>query len=362
MSVHAEDTSTEDTLADYFDGRSARPCRVRLVARGGELQLHEPLADGGSRLVMALPLTQVRWPERTRHGARVAHLSETAGGGELHALDAAGWDRFAAQAGRRESLVVRSQQSWRGVLVALGLLLAVLLAGWRWGVPLVAQTAVAMLPQEVDAEIGSLAFRSIEERWLKPSALPASQQAELRAAFAQALQRAEPGGVLPYRLEFRASRIGPNAFALPGGTMVMTDELVKLVDGQQDVIVGVLAHEYGHVKARHGMRQVVQAGVLGAVGSIAFGDYSGLLATLPALLGSLSYSRDFEREADDTAIAVLQASGRSPAAMVTFFERIAEGRKDKHGDAEDSALGIALSSHPADAERIARFRAAAAAR
>lgn len=351
----------DSPLADYFDGRSARPRRVRLRAEGGTLHLQPVDDDTGSAGVLpSLPLSQLRWPERTRHGARVAHLPDALGGGELHALDAAAWDRFARQAGVRESLVVRSQQSWRQVLVAIALLLLVGIAGWRWGVPLATQGALTLLPQRVDAEIGALAFDQIDRQWLKPSALPAAQQAALRAAFARALQRAEPAGVLPWRVEFRASRIGPNAFALPGGTIVMTDELVQLVGGDESAIVGVLAHEYGHVKHRHGMRQLVHASVLGAVGSIAFGDYSGVLAGLPALLGTLGYSRDFERQADDEAIAVLRADGRSPAAMALFFERFAQWRKDKgHGDDSDSVLGIAFSSHPADAERIARFRDAA---
>lgn len=349
-------------LADYFDGRSARPRRVRLRAEGGTLHL-QPLDDDTEpgRVLPSLPLSQLRWPERTRHGARVAHLPDALGGGALHALDAAAWDRFARQAGVHESLVVRSQQSWARVLVAMALLLAVGLAGWRWGVPLAAQATLTLLPQRVDAEIGALAFDQVERQWLRPSTLPATQQAALRAALAGALQRAEPAGALPYRVEFRASRIGPNAFALPGGTIVMTDELVRLVDGDESAIVGVLAHEYGHVKHRHGMRQLVHASVLGAVGSIAFGDYSGVLAGLPVLLGTLGYSRDFERQADDEAIAVLRADGRSPAALALFFERLARWREDQgHGD--DSALGIAFSSHPADAERIARFRDAAAAR
>ncbi len=347
-------------LADYFDGRSARPRRVRLYAERGTLRLHPD--DEPARVLLSLPLSQLRWPERTRHGARVAHLPDELGGGALHALDPTAWDRFALQAGVRDSLVVRSQQSWCRVLVAMALLVALGLAGWRWGVPLAAQATLTLLPHSVDAEIGALAFDQIDRRWLEPSTLPPEQQAALRQALARALQRAEPDGTLPWRVEFRASRIGPNAFALPGGSIVMTDELVKLVEGDESAVVGVLAHEYGHVKHRHGMRQLVHASLLGAAGSIAFGDYSGVLAGVPALLGTLGYSRDFERQADDEAIAVLRADGRSPAAMAIFFERFAQWRQERgHGEESDSALGIAFSSHPADAERIARFRDAAAA-
>ena len=91
------------------------------------------------------------------------------------------------------------------------------------------------------------------------------------------------------------------------------------------------------------------------------GEYetdAGDLAAAPALLGHLAYSRDFEREADSDAIALLQANGIPPAVMAKMFERLrAHQRKEGMPD-----LPIALGSHPPDDERIARFRDAAAVR
>lgn len=342
--------------ADFFDGRSARPQRVKLLIDGQQLRLVR--AGEPSETLRTLALREVRWPERTRHGARVAHIEPSAGGGELHAVDAGEWDRFTARAGLRDSLVVRSQQSWRRVLAAMGLLVALSVGGWVWGVPWAGQVIVALVPKSVDAELGNAAFEQIEDQWLKPSELPAARQAALRAAFDRAIARAVPVDAAPYRLEFRASRIGPNAFALPGGIIVMTDELVELVDGDDTLILGVLAHEYGHVRHRHGMRQLVQAGVLGAAAGAAFGDYSSVLAAVPVLLGTLGYSRDFEREADRQSIDILRANGHAPAVMVGFFERLAAWRQKKAPGQETSPLGIAFSSHPADAERIERFRGA----
>jgi predicted Zn-dependent protease len=72
------------------------------------------------------------------------------------------------------------------------------------------------------------------------------------------------------------------------------------------------------------------------------------------LLGHASYSRDFEREADAEALHVLRANGLSSQGMVLLFEKLAQRSKRA-----DGMLGIALASHPADAERIARFKAEA---
>lgn len=350
------------TRADWFDGRSARPRPVRLQHAGDALLLLDdgvPDTAESAPPLARLPLAGIDWPERTRHGARVAHLGEQ---GELHARDPAEWDAFVASIGRRDSWVVRSQQSWRGAAIAALLLLLLAVAGWRWGVPLAADATLAVLPERADREVGAAALERIEGQWVSPSTLPPAQQQALRTAFARAIAAAHGAQQVAWQLEFRASRIGPNAFALPGGTIVLTDELVELVQGEEAVVVGVLAHEYGHLRHRHGMRQAVQAGVLGAVSSLAFGDFSSVLAALPALLGTLAYSRDFEREADDEAIAVLRAAGLPPERMLRFFDAAAEWRRKHGGGAQAGALGIAFSSHPADEERKARFRGAAAVR
>lgn len=349
------DAQSRAALAvEYFDGRSTRPRPVQLSAGADALRI-----DGDDGLHLEVPFADVQWPERQRHGARVAHLAD---GGSLHAPDAAAWDAFAQAIGRRDSAVVRAQQSWRGVLAAFGVLLVVLAAGYVWGVPLAARGAVALLPPTLDRAIGDAALASIEDRWLQPSALPAEQRRRLADAFREAVQATYPAGERPaYDLRFHQSRIGPNAFALPGGTVVLTDELVKLVDGRQDIVVGVLAHELGHVRARHGMRALVQVTLIGAVTTLVVGDFSSLLAAAPALLGQLAYSRDFEREADDESIRVLRAARLSPDAMAALFEKLRRARG--HGGGGDgTAIGIALGSHPPDAERLERFREAARGR
>jgi len=111
------------------------------------------------------------------------------------------------------------------------------------------------------------------------------------------------------------------------------------------------------------MHALVRLSMLSAVTTVALGDFSAVLAGVPALLGHLGYARDAEREADTDAAHVLHASGRRPEAMVTLFERLAQaGADDASGDAADSAGGrprrlpIAFASHPADAERVLFFR------
>jgi Zn-dependent protease with chaperone function len=157
---------------------------------------------------------------------------------------------------------------------------------------------------------------------------------------------------------------------------------VELVGRDEKVITAVLAHELGHVRHRHGLRMLIQATALGGLAAVVVGDFSTVLAGVPVLLGEASYSRNAEREADQEAVRILKSAGISPAVMVTMFEKIAaqrseaakSGKAGKSGESvegappgdklpeQESWLGIAFASHPADAERIRYFTEAAAER
>ena len=351
--------------AEYFDGRSAAAHVVIVTRENDALRL----AGGGvNRLV---PLRDLQWPERTRHGPRIAYLKS---GGSLQCADSAAWDALARECGRHDSAVVRAQRSWSWVIGAVVAMVVIVWALFEWGVPWAARAALAVVPPSVDQSIGEAALNQIDERLMQPSVLPRAQREPIAAAFAKAVAALPRGSEPAYTLVFRKSKVGPNAFALPGGTMVLTDELVTLVKGDTDVIVGVLAHELGHVRHRHGMRMLVQASAIGVLASVIVGDFNSLLAAVPVMLGQASYSRAAEREADAESVRVMRAAGISPAAMVRFFEAVTAYRETRDagqaGDAAsapkaprasgDSWLGIAIASHPADAERVQFFKDAAA--
>jgi predicted Zn-dependent protease len=96
------------------------------------------------------------------------------------------------------------------------------------------------------------------------------------------------------------------------------------------------------------MRLLAQGALLGAATGVLYGDFSSVLASVPLLLGQLGYSRKFEREADLESLRVLRGSGHPPQAMALLFDRLAQQHADR-------TLGIALASHPADAQRRRLF-------
>jgi Zn-dependent protease with chaperone function len=176
----------------------------------------------------------------------------------------------------------------------------------------------------------------------------------LRAKF-RSMARAA-GEAAPPRLEFRAApAIGPNAFALPAGIIVVTDELIGLAQDDEEVLA-VLAHELGHVRHRHTMRHLLQSSataliIAGVTGDVA--SATSLAASAPALLVQTKYSRDFEREADRFAIDLLRKAGIGPQHFAAILARLETKRKGKTG-----VIPTFLSSHPPTEEREALAREA----
>jgi Zn-dependent protease with chaperone function len=347
----------------WFDGRSPRGRSVTLQVQGDELLLrtHDGFVE------QRYPLSGVRWPERRSHGQRQAELPD---GGLIQHAHAAEWDAWFQASGLREGAVVGWMQSWRATFAAMAGTVVFLAAAWIWGVPWLSVTLAGLVPQSLENQIGEQSLAQLDRLFLEPSQLPAAQQEALRQRFARVVERAHPeGGAPAWQLGFHKSEVlGANAFALPGGSIVMTDQLVELLADQPDAIVGVLAHELGHVQHHHGLDLMVRASLVSALVGVVLGDASGFLATVPATLATQSYSRDAEREADAHAAQMLHASGIQPAVMAVFFERMlaeaggagqASGRPAGSDDDEAEAgmsLPIAISSHPDHGERIRFFR------
>ena len=371
--------------AHYFDGQQARPHAVHLTVLGGQLHID------GDGVALRVPVRRVSWPERQRHGTRQAYLP---GHGMLSHADAATWDAWAAASGLRQGWLVPWMQSWRGALLATALLLVALWGGWRWGLPAAAHAIVAMVPERLDEQLGRAVLDTLDKDFLRPSQLPMAQQQAVRVFFeraAERLARAEGAGAVPrWTLEFRdmrprsqpadapsakasaasapaasASAAGrapaaddgvANALALPGGTLIVTDAMARLLADRPDVLVGVFGHELGHLQHRHGMRLLVQAGLLAAASSLLIGDFSSVLAAAPVVLGQAAYSRAFEFEADQAAVRMLQANGSAPKVFGVLFERLQRAQAVEGGTTADGGgWPTGLASHPPDAERMRRM-------
>lgn len=150
-----------------------------------------------------------------------------------------------------------------------------------------------------------------------------------------------------------------NAFATPGGHIYITTALVNLAN--DDELSSVLAHEVGHVVARHSLKSLEQTQMLGGIadliGSVTgiAGDTAQQLGTMAAQIvasGLLSvHNREEEREADFLGVHTMAKAGFNPDAMVSMFQKILN-----IGDTNASLLNEIFSDHPAVQERIDNTR------
>lgn len=325
--------------ARYFDGRSSRAHPVRLSVDDTHLDI------AGEQIARRVPLSDLRVSEPLKHAPRIVSLSD---GAFCEISDNAAFSQILAGSGHRDSIVVAWQSHWRGALFAVLGLIAFLFVAYQWVLPAAAEYAAVRVPLTWEEKLGREATAFLEKRIFSKTQL--SQ--ERRDALADRFDAIAPENGRDYAVRFRASKIGPNALALPGGIIYVTDELVELAP-DDDAILGVLAHELGHIELRHLMRRLFASAAVGATFAVLFGDVSTVLAALPALLIDLDYSRAMEREADSYALDLLRAQGISTGSLATLFERM-QSAHDKRGAKSD--WPTYLSSHPPTPERIELFR------
>jgi Zn-dependent protease with chaperone function len=150
----------------------------------------------------------------------------------------------------------------------------------------------------------------------------------------------------PHRYRwFVANQQEINAFAAPGGIVVVNAGLLRAVTSPEE-LAGVLAHEIAHAELRHGLKGIAKSLGLRALASLALGDYGGTaVAEGMKHLAELGFSREAEREADQEGLRRLLAAGIDPQGMVRFFELLEKERQ--------LTPPQFLSTHPSNAERIA---------
>lgn len=236
---------------------------------------------------------------------------------------------------------------WLG-LTALAIGLATLL--YLHGLPALSKWVAFATPQATVSAWAQDVLPTLDGHVFEPSALSDLVKAQYQAELKKLLE-SRPGLEQYVYLEFRSSRLGPNAFALPDGTIVLTDELVKQLP--PETITGVLAHELGHIAQRHSIRHLLQNALLGAFIATFSGDVSVLVSTVGTQLVAQHHSREFEREADLFAIELFIEQKRDLRTLELLHEKLATLGGGAGGQSSY------FDSHPGAEERIELIRKSA---
>lgn len=341
--------------AHYFDGASARLHPVELDLANGAFELK------GGNIAKSVAYADARMAEPFSGAPCVIDFAD---GSRCEVSDGAGKAAVAAALGYAKSGVVRLQQHWYGALLALLLLVASIGAFVQWGLPALSERIVAALPATIDQRVGDQGLQAMQSHLFGASRLSDERIAQVQEILASVLPKKTR---MPITLKVVSMpNQPPNAFALPNGTILMTDQMIlqvlgeekELDDDMRAALAGILAHEIGHVEGRHAMRAIVRSSML-ALGSAAlFGDFSNVVAGAPVLLMNMDYSRTMEAAADDYAVARMRQAGLSTAPLADLFsslEKLAPGQQ--HMPKWMGLPASYLSTHPATEARIKRFRA-----
>ena len=252
------------------------------------------------------------------------------------------------------ALVHRLETRKRYILIALLLLLLFIWGSVKYGIPQAAKLVAHRLPPSVLDITSRQTLEFLDRSVFAPSELDEQTQSRLIKHFDSVVQN-HPG----YRLKIlfrKGRRVGPNAFALPDGSIIFTDEMVRLA-AHDDELLAVFSHEIGHIVHRHALRSIIQDSFLGFALLAITGDIAGsseLFLGLPVLLTELAYSREFEREADRYALSYLKSHGIPPMHFVRLMRRIEQKAAEKSGLPEGKWMHY-LSTHPMKKERYRPF-------
>ena len=226
----------------------------------------------------------------------------------------------------------------KGYITIAVLILWFIVAGYLLLIPLIAEKAVVLIPQHYDISMGHTFYK----QYMNDNRMDSAKTVALNL-FARQLH-------LNNTIKLHFTVIDSptvNAFSLPDGNIIVFTGLIHLMK-DYDELAGLIGHEVSHVNNRHSMKMLCRnlSGYLFI--SAVLSDVNGIMAIIGDNvhnLQSLSYSRQFERQADEQGTALMIMNGINPKGMTTLFSRLKANEK--------ISLPAFISTHPITDDRIA---------
>lgn len=355
----------------FYDGRTSVrvPCALRLDSAGSvhlDGAAFEPCAY--EEITVAPRVGNIPRLIELPHGARF----ETANNDAV--------DRLIKD--RHNPLPLFVPHFWESKIqyVALSavLVLITLVGLVQYGIPYASKAIAYRMPAAYSVMLAERSLENLDRTYFEKSELAPSRQEAIRGMF-ETHQPSNSG--FYFSLHFRKSAaMGANAFALPDGSVVITDELVALAQTDEEIL-SVIFHEMGHIVHRHALRQALESAGLYAIYLWVVGDLdavSSVVFVLPAIIIGSKYSRSHEWEADTYSLEQMISHDIDPMHFASIMKTLEAAHEDKkkekyktndsaevsttpgaegegeRGDA--STLLDFISSHPSTEERINRFK------
>lgn len=338
-------------MSGSVEGRYFYPRQARFTKARASLPDRRTLRieDESGKAIVETLLAPVRVSERLGDIPRHFRFRD---GGQFETVDNDGVDAMLEGTRKGKHLLARIERSWSWVLLSVAVAIGAGFLFADFGIPALAYWLAMVTPYDASSQISQRGLEAMDGIFLQPTKLDAKTRAHAIVVFGRV--RMQENHLGNYVLLFRnAPALGPNAFSLPDGRVIVTDQLFPLVKSDAE-LEGVFAHEISHSVHRHALQRVYQASLVPAALALLTGDLSqvGQLATfLPGVLIQSAYSRRFEQQADDDAAATLLKLGDDPAALAHLLQRMDAQVCGKKRKCPPSWL----SSHPDTEARVERL-------
>jgi Zn-dependent protease with chaperone function len=317
--------------ARFYDGVRpvAHPVSVR--ATGGELVA--ALADG--HVVVRWPTAEIEVASDAEHEPHALLVCARNPGTRLAIEDEALRHSLAALGGPLAKVANRKPR----LAPALG------------GVAAALAVTIGVMALAAD-RLPDLVAPFVPVAWQKPlgDSVVASMTGDMRkctgAEGSQALQklidRLQQASTFEHRIDVTVVQNPTvNAFAVPGGRLIVFSGLIDKASGPEEV-AGVIAHEVGHVVHHHSMKGLLRAYGFDLLLKLVTGGYSSEVGTLGGaggILLALRHSREAEREADRTALELMDKLGMRADGLSTFFGKLLDMQNKPDPDEGDGKRG-----------------------
>jgi Zn-dependent protease with chaperone function len=342
------------THALWLDGKTPLGTKGTLQLQGAELLFTVAETQPPEQITISLSsLSEVK----QRGPVWILNFGKDRQGGYRYVFEVRNPDFIAQLTGRAKKRVPKTpakrvESKLNALPVAVRvvgalLLIVTLFQGYRF----IAEHLYTVVPKSFDESLGKLAYNNVIGHFQE---CRDEETQQIVRSLLDSLRL--PDDHFPYSVTVVNDKL-QNAFALPGGKIVVMSGLLEKSHSPEDVL-GVLAHEIAHVERRHGMKQLCRSlGTLLAVKRVIGAGFEEIelaetLSELAATLTLLSYSRDLEREADIDGAKRLHYHGYSHEGLVRFLKSIHREEKIAVAKGERKQITEWLSTHPDSQERI----------
>lgn len=225
----------------------------------------------------------------------------------------------------------------------------------NYGIPYISKKIAFSLPVDVNNTISQNSLEFLDEHIFEKTQLEEEKIASIKKMFnEEILPIIDSSKIFNYKLNFRLWKIKDeniaNAFALPDGSIVVTDELVLLSKSNEE-LKSILLHEIGHVENKHGLENFISNSIVSILTMMVVGDassYGDFGVGLGSFLLNSAYSREYESQADKFAYSKMLHNNIDPNNFATIMARITH--QEKVSNKKD--IMDYLSSHPNTTHRI----------